>query len=178
VCVYRRVIRFSNCYVLLSNIIPHELWIIICSERVYTQIANVVAKLEPADPTLRTNSSVLLNCHFDSKPGSPGATDNVISCSVMLEVLRVLSMQPELVVRNTIVFLFNGAEELGLQGAHGFVRGRESQSDTELGHPWSTNVKVFVNLEGAGAGGREILFQATGGLYVVFCAVGQIKPDC
>jgi Zn-dependent M28 family amino/carboxypeptidase len=124
----------------------------------------VVAKIEPSDPGKRTNSSILLNCHFDSKPGSPGATDNVISCSVMLEILRVLSTQKELLIHNTIVFLFNGAEELGLQGAHGFVQGRGSHLDTELGHPWSKNLKAFVNLEGAGAGGREILFQATGGL--------------
>jgi Zn-dependent M28 family amino/carboxypeptidase len=125
-----------------------------------------VAKLEPSDASQKRNSSVLLNCHFDSKPGSPGATDNIISCSVMLEILRVLSTQPNLVIKNNIVFLFNGAEELGLQGAHGFVRGKTNHLDTEQGHPWSQDVKVFINLEGAGAGGREILFQATGGMHL------------
>lgn len=64
------------------------------------------------------------------------------------------------------MFLFNGAEELGLQGAHGFVRGKTEELETEEGHPWSQNLKVFLNLEGAGAGGREILFQATGGSYI------------
>ena len=105
-------------------------------------------KLEPNDLSKRTNDSFLFNCHFDSKPGSPGATDNMISCVSMIEIIRVLSRQ-EIDFRNTLLFLFNGAEELGMQGAHGFVAGWE-KDPTEKGHPWARNLRGAVNLEGAG----------------------------
>ncbi|CAG7835818.1 unnamed protein product [Allacma fusca] len=73
----------------------------------------------------------------------------------MLEIIQVIykNSDEKDILPNTIVFLFNGDEELGLQGAHGFVKGDGS------GHAWSRNLKCFINLEGAGAGGREILFQ-------------------
>lgn len=66
----------------------------------------------------------------------------------MLEVLRKISRfsQPP---RHNIIFLFNGAEESPLQAAHGFI----------TQHPWAKSVKVVVNLEAAGAGGKIILFQ-------------------
>ena len=128
----------------------------------------MVAKLEPRNPTHITNHSVLVNCHFDTKPGSPGATDNMISCVTMLEVIRVLAAETNVTKRNSVVFLFNGAEELGLQGAHGFVKGYNGSLGNErndnVGHRWSKNVRTFINLEGAGGGGREILFQTGPGL--------------
>lgn len=120
-----------------------------------------MAKVEPASPASRTNHSILINCHFDTKPGAPGATDNMISCATMLEIIRVLTQQPS-ALKNTFLFLFNGAEELGLQGAHGFVKGWDvNDASNTHGHRWvhETTLKVFMNLEGAGAGGREILFQ-------------------
>jgi Zn-dependent M28 family amino/carboxypeptidase len=104
--------------------------------------------MEPANFQRRTNDSFLFNCHFDSKPGSPGATDNMISCVTMLEIVRVLSAQ-DLEFQNTLVFLFNGAEELGMQGAHGFVAGWE-KDPSERGHPWAETLRAAVNLEGAG----------------------------
>jgi Zn-dependent M28 family amino/carboxypeptidase len=85
----------------------------------------------------------------------------------MLEILRLLSFQEEAEIQNPLVFLFNGAEELGLQGAHGFVRGKEDTYQGLEGHPWSQNLGVFINLEGAGGGGRDILFQATGGIQII-----------
>ena len=43
-----------------------------------------------------------------------GAGDNAISCSVMLEMLRVLTVSKENLQHN-LIFLFNGAEENLLQ---------------------------------------------------------------
>lgn len=113
---------------------------------VYRGIQNVVVKFVPQ--YANAESSVLLNSHFDSVPISDGAGDDIIMVSVMLEVLRVLS-RSDLIFQNSIIFLFNGAEENGLQGSHAFV----------TQHKWAAQVKSFINLDSAGCGGKEILFQ-------------------
>lgn len=43
-----------------------------------------------------------------------GASDDAVSCAVMLEVLRVMAASPE-PLQHAVVFLFNGAEENVLQ---------------------------------------------------------------
>ncbi|XP_053670621.1 endoplasmic reticulum metallopeptidase 1-like [Anopheles nili] len=112
----------------------------------YRNIQNLVVRLAglPDD-----DATLLLNCHYDTVASSPGASDDGGSCAVMLEILRVLSRAPTR-MRHSIVFLFNGAEETPLQAAHGFV----------TGHRWASEVRAFLNLESAGSGGKEQLFQA------------------
>lgn len=75
----------------------------------------------------------------------------------MLEILRVLSRQPK-PLRNTIIFLFNGAEENFLPGSHGFIAGK-SDENAVIGHRWKNEIRTVINLEACGAGGREIMFQ-------------------
>lgn len=117
---------------------------------VYRNLKNLVAKLDPVSKFEdATENSVLVNCHYDSVAGSPGAGDDASSCSLMLEVLRAFS-QRRTPLRHSIIFLFNSAEENMLQASHGFI----------TQHPWAKSVKAFVNLDAAGAGGWEIVFQA------------------
>ncbi|XP_053698537.1 endoplasmic reticulum metallopeptidase 1-like [Sabethes cyaneus] len=111
---------------------------------VYRNVQNVVVKLAG-----ESDNALLLNCHFDTVPGSPGASDDIASCAVMLEILRVMSRTPGR-NKHSIIFLFNGAEETLLQASHGFI----------TQHPWAKQVKAFINLESAGSGGKEVLFQS------------------
>lgn len=117
---------------------------------VYQGIQNVIARFSSKNHS--SNSTLLINSHFDSVPISDGAGDDSIMVAVMLELLRVLSDAESLADYSCpIVFLFNGAEENGLQGSHAFI----------TQHKWAENIKAFINLDSAGTGGREMLFQAS-----------------
>ncbi|XP_037527157.1 endoplasmic reticulum metallopeptidase 1 [Rhipicephalus sanguineus] len=118
----------------------------------YRGIQNVIARLSPSDRPAAVDQrhSLLVNCHYDTAPGSPGASDDSIGCAIMLEILHVLSRRRE-PLPHPIIFLFNGAEENILQGSHGFI----------TQHKWAKEVAAFVNLEACGAGGKELLFQAS-----------------
>ncbi|XP_019621135.1 PREDICTED: endoplasmic reticulum metallopeptidase 1-like [Branchiostoma belcheri] len=111
----------------------------------YDNITNIVVRLSPKKPS---RHSLMINAHFDSTMGGPGASDDAASCASMLEVLRVLS-QADTPLKNSIIFVLNGAEENILQASHGFI----------TQHPWAGDIRAFVNLEAAGAGGREVVFQ-------------------
>uniref|UniRef100_A0A0A1WZ70 FXNA-like protease n=1 Tax=Zeugodacus cucurbitae TaxID=28588 RepID=A0A0A1WZ70_ZEUCU len=115
--------------------------------RLYQGVQNVIVKLSAKTST--SSNYLLINAHFDSVPTSPGASDDGAMVAVMLEALRVLAISKG-PLEHPIVFLFNGAEEDGLFGSHGFV----SQ------HKWAKNCKVVINLDAAGSGGRELLFRS------------------
>ncbi|GBP03418.1 Endoplasmic reticulum metallopeptidase 1 [Eumeta japonica] len=118
----------------------------------YGNVSNIIAVVEGAsglgaDETAHT--SILFNCHHDSVPTSPGASDNALFCAAMVETLYLLSRRTAKLKHN-VVFLFNGAEENPLQGVAGFLK-----------HPWSKGVNGLVNLDSAGMNAKSILFQVT-----------------
>lgn len=115
---------------------------------VYQNIQNFIVKLSPANAT--AEYSLLLNSHVDSVPISPGGGDSCTFVAVMMETLRVMSTYPK-AFSHSVIFLFNGAEENGLHGSHAFI----------TQHKWARNVRAFINMDSAGSGGREVLFQST-----------------
>uniref|UniRef100_A0A3Q1K5W1 Endoplasmic reticulum metallopeptidase 1 n=1 Tax=Anabas testudineus TaxID=64144 RepID=A0A3Q1K5W1_ANATE len=111
----------------------------------YDRVTNIAVRLEPKGGAQHL---MLANCHFDTVANSPGASDDAVSCAVMLEVLHSLANQSTPLLHG-VIFLFNGAEENILQASHGFI----------TQHPWAKQVRAFINLEAAGVGGKEVVFQ-------------------
>ncbi|KAF7252930.1 hypothetical protein EG68_11654 [Paragonimus skrjabini miyazakii] len=116
----------------------------------YKNLKNFILRFhDPKVVRPGTGHAFLLNCHYDSAISSPGASDAFVSCAVMLELSRVLATG-NISMHNDVIFLFNGAEESILPASHAFI----------TQHPWSKDVVAFLNLEGAGAGGRMLVFQS------------------
>ena len=116
--------------------------------QVYQNITNIAVKVHRKG--VNSGHTFMVNAHYDSAIGSVAASDDAMSCGTMLEVIRCLSSNPNpLLAEHGLIFLFNGAEETILQASHGFI----------TQHPWAKSIRGFLNLEAAGAGGKEIVFQ-------------------
>ncbi|OZJ05360.1 hypothetical protein BZG36_01535 [Bifiguratus adelaidae] len=119
--------------------------------KLYTDITNVIVRLSCSDnhPSC-SKDAVLLNSHFDTTLGSPGAADDAAGVAVMLEIIRVLVQENWDGKKNAVVFLFNGAEETLQDASHAFI----------TTHELKDSIRSVINLEACGTTGREILFQA------------------
>ncbi|EDW61968.2 endoplasmic reticulum metallopeptidase 1 [Drosophila virilis] len=113
----------------------------------YQGVQNIAVKI--ASKNSKSDSYLLVNSHYDSKPETPSAGDAGFMIVTMLEVLRVLATTKQ-TFEHPIVFLFNGAEESSMLASHGFI----------TQHRWAPHLKAVVNLDAAGSGGRELLFQS------------------
>ena len=97
----------------------------------------------------QSKGGVLVNAHYDSVSIGFGATDDGVGVVSVLQLIRYFSAkgrQP----KKGIVALLNNGEEDYLNGALAFGV-----------HPMSKFPHTFLNLEGAGAGGRATLFRST-----------------
>lgn len=95
------------------------------------------------------NGGVLVNAHYDSVSSGYGATDDGVGVVCVLQLLSYFTEEKNWPKR-TIILLLNNGEEDFLNGAKAFMR-----------HPISQVPHTFLNLEGAGAGGRATLFRST-----------------
>lgn len=117
----------------------------------YFQLSNIIVRIsDPSIPRSKENA-ILVNAHLDSTLPSPGAADDVAGVAVLLEAIRIITQSPEWKIYNSIVFLFNGAEESLQDASHLFI----------TKHPLKDVVRAVINLEACGTNGQEILFQAT-----------------
>ncbi|KAI9703734.1 MAG: hypothetical protein M1836_007504 [Candelina mexicana] len=92
---------------------------------------------------------VLINAHYDSVSTGFGATDDGVGVVTILQLIKHFTTsgnQP----KKGIVTLLNNGEEDFLNGARAYTQ-----------HPISQFAHTFLNLEGAGAGGRATLFRST-----------------
>lgn len=107
-------------------------------------VRNIIARI----PGRSDQAPILLSAHYDSVPAAPGASDAGAAVVSLLEIARLLTLQPA-PPRNGIVLLFNEGEEFGLLGAKAFMEQ----------HPWAHELKVALNIEARGSGGASILFE-------------------
>ncbi|CAE7207415.1 Ermp1 [Symbiodinium pilosum] len=109
----------------------------------YRNLTNLVARVRGQRP----GCALLISSHFDSAIGSVATSDANAEIAIMTDLLRLFLHDPPDV---DVIFNFNGGEEFIMPAAHGFV----------TSHPWAPEICAQVNLEAAGSGGRELLFQA------------------
>ncbi|KAL4941726.1 hypothetical protein BDV06DRAFT_193921 [Aspergillus oleicola] len=92
---------------------------------------------------------VLVNAHYDSVSTGYGATDDGVGVVTCLQLIRYF-MTPGYAPKRGLVVLLNNGEEDFLNGARVYSQ-----------HPLSRLPHTFLNLEGAGAGGRAVLFRSS-----------------
>jgi len=141
----------------------------------YDHILNIVVRISdtrfhvfnPATARKEPGPAVMISAHYDSAIGTPAASDNVANVATVLELIRLFATQPDAYysdlvdqidtyrvpdsnrLHNPVIFVLGGGEETILQAAHGLI----------TQHPWGTTIRTFVNLDAAGGGGRELVFQ-------------------
>lgn len=87
---------------------------------------------------------------------SAGALDNAGSLGVLLHLAEGLIQERPL--RSQVIFLFSGAEELGLQGAFAYLQ--------QHGKGMEKEKSFFVNLDSVGVKGKTRIFSKKGSLPV------------
>jgi len=92
---------------------------------------------------------VLVNAHYDSVSTGFGATDDGVGVISVLQLIKYHTTPGNQPKRGLVALLNNGEEDF-LNGAKAFMR-----------HPISRFPDTFLNLEGAGAGGRAVLFRSS-----------------
>ncbi|KAG5015281.1 hypothetical protein AAZX31_08G100500 [Glycine max] len=114
----------------------------------YRNHTNILMRISSVD-SKETDPSVLVNGHFDSPLGSPGAGDCGSCVASMLEIARLI-VDSGWAPYRPVIFLFNGAEELFMLGAHGFMKT----------HKWHDTIGAFINVEASGTGGPDLVCQS------------------
>ncbi|KAL4547458.1 hypothetical protein Ndes2526B_g06708 [Nannochloris sp. 'desiccata'] len=122
---------------------------------VYNGLTNIVLRIAPKNEEINESDrprSVLVNAHYDSVIGSPGASDAASCVGIALEMARTIVANSSLPLSTPIIFLFNGGEETLMQASHGFM----------ASSPFAKELGAFINLESTGPWGPDVLFQHTG----------------
>ena len=122
-------------------------------------VENVLTRIEGKN----SGKAILLVCHYDSVPGSFGASDDGAGVVTLLEVARALKANGPL--SHDVILLFTDGEEVGLLGANAFTS-----------HPWSKEVGLVLNFEARGNGGPVLMFQTSSGNNELIRQFQQASP--
>lgn len=125
------------------------------------RVRNILARIPGRNPC---EGAVLLAAHYDSAPGSRGASDDGAGVATLLETARVLAAGPRL--RRDIWLLFTDAEESGMLGALAFVHD----------HPIAARIEVALNFEARGTRGPVLMYQTSPRNGELVRALGRAAP--
>ena len=104
---------------------------------------------QPENQSEIAAKKIMLVSHYDSVPAGPGACDDGVATSALLEIARMLKQEPP--PNRDIVFLVTDGEEFGLLGAKLFV----------AEHPLADEIGVVINLEARGTAGPCCMFETS-----------------
>lgn len=108
---------------------------------------NVLVKVEVP----KASSAIMLVSHYDSVAMGPGAADDGLAVTGMLQVLKeVLAQRDNL--KNNVYFLFTDGEEQGLLGAADFVQEYPQYQE---------EIKLVMNFEARGNSGALLMFETS-----------------
>ncbi|KAL4325447.1 hypothetical protein GQ457_11G008880 [Hibiscus cannabinus] len=116
---------------------------------VYSDLNHIVLRILPKYAPEAAENAILVSSHIDTVFSTEGAGDCSSCVAVMLELARGISQWAH-GFKNAVIFLFNTGEEEGLSGAHSFI----------TQHPWSSTIRMAIDLEAMGIGGKSAIFQA------------------
>jgi hypothetical protein len=108
-------------------------------------VQNIIAVLPGRDPTAK---AVAVTAHYDSVPGSPGASDDTAGVASALETARAITAQGQPPARD-VIFLITDGEEGDLLGARAFY----------AQNPLAKHIGAVVNMDTRGGGGRAFMFE-------------------
>ena len=100
-------------------------------------------------PAPQAQGAVLVMAHYDSVKFGPGASDDLISVTALMETLRTLNTAN---MKNDLYVLFTDGEEQGLLGAACFVDSHPELKET---------LSLVVNVESRGQRGALLMFETT-----------------
>uniref|UniRef100_A0A2N9F291 Vacuolar membrane protease n=1 Tax=Fagus sylvatica TaxID=28930 RepID=A0A2N9F291_FAGSY len=115
---------------------------------VYSDLNHVVLRILPKFESEAAQNAILVSSHIDTVFSTAGAGDCSSCIAVMLELARGISQWAGF--KHAVIFLFNTGEEEGLNGAHSFI----------TQHPWNETIRMAIDLEAMGIGGKSGIFQA------------------
>ena len=121
---------------------------------------NIVARLPGTEPGKGT---LLLVAHYDTVPGSPGASDDGSGVVTLIETARAFKARPAL--KRDVVLLFSDGEEAGLRGARAFLK-----------HPLVSEIGLVINFEARGSRGPVFMFETGDNNYWTIREFGKAVP--
>lgn len=133
-------------------------------------LKNIIVSI-PANGNRVSNQATMIMAHYDSVPMGPGASDDAVAVSNMLEAIRYYldKLKNGYQINNDIIFVFTDGEEYGLLGASAFMG---SYGDSENENPpfdgfnnLVERIKFAVNLESRGTSGTLIMFETSSNNY-------------
>lgn len=116
---------------------------------IYSDLYHIILRILPKYASEAEDNAILVSSHIDTVFSTEGAGDCSSCVAVMLELARGVSQWAH-GFKNAVIFLFNTGEEEGLNGAHSFI----------TQHPWSSTIRMAIDLEAMGIGGKSSIFQA------------------